>query len=157
MNATNYVKDQRRPSSRLSTVMCRGTPCTVYVTSDILQVHSLLMIEIVHFSCFFNFYSFLIDNFIGNPTLYFRFIYKCHVSSFACILGMVRYIGAMIRKRLGLQHVSDVAVEHVFGVLKTNGVGQGAGRACYIYPVVSLMSHACRSNLEIVGTPGSQG
>ena len=130
---------------------------TVNVTSDILQVHSLLMIEIVHFSCFFNFYSFLMSNFIRNPTLYFRFIYKCHVSSFACILGMVRYIGAMIRKRLGLQHVSDVEVEHVFGVLKTNGVGQGAGRACYIYPVVSLMSHACRSNLEIVGTPGTQG
>ncbi|XP_023320372.1 histone-lysine N-methyltransferase ASHR1 isoform X2 [Eurytemora carolleeae] len=70
--------------------------------------------------------------------------------------GMVKYIGALIRKRLGLQHVSDAEVEHVFGVLKTNGVGQGAGRACYIYPIVSLMSHACRSNLEIVGTPGTQ-
>ena len=26
MNAANYFKDQKRPSSRLSTVMFRGTP-----------------------------------------------------------------------------------------------------------------------------------
>jgi len=26
MNAANYFKDQRRPSSRLSTLMFRGTP-----------------------------------------------------------------------------------------------------------------------------------
>ena len=27
MNTTNYFKDQRRPSSRLATIMFRGTPC----------------------------------------------------------------------------------------------------------------------------------
>ena len=72
-------------------------------------------------------------------------------------LGLVKYFGALIRKRLGLPQVSDAEVEHVFGVLKTNGVGQGSGRACFIYPTVSLMSHSCRANLEIVGSPSSQG
>ena len=27
-NAANYFKDQRRPSSRLATVMVLGTPCS---------------------------------------------------------------------------------------------------------------------------------
>ena len=50
----------------------------------------------------------------------------------------------------------DQDVAHAFGVLKTNGIGQGGGTVCHLYPTISLLSHACSSNLEIVGHPDRQ-
>ena len=39
INATNYFKDQRRPSIRRDTVMFRGTPCTsCFVGHPVLHV-----------------------------------------------------------------------------------------------------------------------
>ena len=61
-----------------------------------------------------------------------------------------------LRKRLGQDWVSDSDVEHVYGVLKTNGVGHVTGpgtRAVFLYPHVSLMSHSCVSNTEISSHP----
>ena len=52
--------------------------------------------------------------------------------------------------------MSDTDVEHVYGVLKTNGVGHVTGpgtRAVFLYPHVSLMSHSCVSNTEISSHP----
>lgn len=70
--------------------------------------------------------------------------------------NFIKYIGAFIRKRLGQDWVSDSDVEHVYGVLKTNGVGHLTGpgtRAVFLYPHVSLMSHSCVSNTEISSHP----
>ena len=61
-----------------------------------------------------------------------------------------------LRKRLGQDWVSDSDEEHVYGVLKTNGVGHVTGpgtRAVFLYPHVSLMSHSCVSNTEISSHP----
>jgi len=64
-------------------------------------------------------------------------------------------MGALFRKRLGLSWVSDQDVQHAFGVLKTNGVGSG-GVSCHVFPVVSLLSHSCQPNLQLLGSPSSQ-
>ena len=44
------------------------------------------------------------------------------------VRNLLKYITAFIRTRLGLGWVSSGEVQHVFGVLKTNGVG--GGKAC---------------------------
>ncbi len=65
-----------------------------------------------------------------------------------------------LRKRLGQDWVTDSDVEHVYGVLKTNGVGHVTGpgtRAVFLYPHVSLMSHSCVSNTEISSHPDRWG
>ena len=70
-----------------------------------------------------------------------------------------RYITAVIRARLRLDWVTGGDVEHEYGVLKTNGVGQvgpGGARACYLYPQVSLMSHSCLPNTLITASPAKQ-
>jgi len=41
MNAVNIVKDQRRPSSRLATVMFRGTPSTNVLKFGDLNIETL--------------------------------------------------------------------------------------------------------------------
>eukprot|EP00092_Neocalanus_flemingeri_P040963 GFUD01044602.1.p1 GENE.GFUD01044602.1~~GFUD01044602.1.p1 ORF type:complete len:401 (+),score=116.22 GFUD01044602.1:73-1203(+) len=70
---------------------------------------------------------------------------------------MVKYVGAFCRDKLGLGWAKAEDVQHAYGVLKTNAVGHvnpGGSRQCYLYPDVSLMSHSCAANMEIVGTPG---
>ena len=71
------------------------------------------------------------------------------------VVNLIKYIGAFIRKRLQLTWVTDQDVQHVFGVFKTNGVGHVSAnsRVCFLYPNVSLMSHSCLSNTEIVSSP----
>ena len=71
------------------------------------------------------------------------------------VVNLIRYIGAFIRKRLQQSWVTDQDVQHVFGVFKTNGVGHVSAntRVCFLYPNVSLMSHSCVSNTEIVSSP----
>ena len=70
---------------------------------------------------------------------------------------MVYYVGTFCRDKLELGWVKDTDVQHAYGVLKTNAVGcvnPGGSRQCYLYPHVSLMSHSCASNLEIVAKHG---
>ena len=69
-------------------------------------------------------------------------------------MRVCRYITAVIRSRLGLTWVTGGDVEHTYGVLKTNGVGQvcQGARACYLYPEVSLMSHSCLPNTRMVSS-----
>ena len=72
------------------------------------------------------------------------------------VCDMVKYIAAFCRKKLGLDCVKDEDVQHAFGVLKTNGVGhinKNGSKMCFLYPTVSLMSHSCAANLEIVDSP----
>ena len=74
------------------------------------------------------------------------------------MLAMCKYYENAARKRLKQDWVTDSEVEHVYGVLHTNGVGhvsQGA-RVCFLYPHVSLMSHSCVSNTEIVSAPAAR-
>lgn len=61
-----------------------------------------------------------------------------------------------MRKRLKLDWVTDTELQHVFGVFKTNGVGhvEARARACFLFADVSLMSHSCVSNCELVSRPG---
>ena len=52
--------------------------------------------------------------------------------------------------------VRDEDVQHAFGVLKTNGVGhinKNGAKVCFLYPLVSLMSHSCAANLDIADSP----
>ena len=60
-----------------------------------------------------------------NKEVYRTKFLQPFLSFYICYSGIVKYIGALARKRLGLVWVSDRDVQHVFGVLKTNGVGQG--------------------------------
>merc|ERR1719397_1208689 len=53
--------------------------------------------------------------------------------------------------KLGLHWVKDCDVQRAVGLLKTNGVG--SAKAVYVYPTVSLMSHSCVANLEVVNPP----
>jgi len=69
---------------------------------------------------------------------------------------MVKYMAAFCRKKFGLTWVTDQDVQHAFGVLKTNGVGHTSpdgSKVCFLYPQVSLLSHSCAANLEIVDRP----
>ena len=70
---------------------------------------------------------------------------------------MLLYVGSFCRDKLGLGWVKDKDVQHAYGVLKTNAVGRvnpGGSRQCYLYPHVSLMSHSCASNMQMVDKPG---
>eukprot|EP00091_Calanus_sinicus_P023663 TRINITY_DN8107_c0_g1_i1.p1 TRINITY_DN8107_c0_g1~~TRINITY_DN8107_c0_g1_i1.p1 ORF type:complete len:368 (+),score=83.03 TRINITY_DN8107_c0_g1_i1:164-1105(+) len=72
------------------------------------------------------------------------------------VSDMVKYMAAFCRKKLCLDWVTDEDVQHAFGVLKTNGVGHinpNGSKVCFLYPTVSLMSHSCAANLEIVDSP----
>lgn len=72
------------------------------------------------------------------------------------VSDMVKYMAAFCRKKLCLDWVRDEDVQHAFGVLKTNGVGHinpNGSKVCFLYPTVSLMSHSCAANLEIVDSP----
>lgn len=72
------------------------------------------------------------------------------------VSDMVKYMAAFCRKKLSLDWVKDEDVQHAFGVLKTNGVGHinpNGSKVCFLYPTVSLMSHSCAANLEIVDSP----
>ena len=71
---------------------------------------------------------------------------------------LFRYIGAVLRKRLKLDWITDADLQHVFGVFKTNGVGhvEAGARVCFLFPHVSLMSHSCLSNLDLVSRPGAR-
>ena len=68
------------------------------------------------------------------------------------VCDMVKYIAAFCRKKLGLDWVKNEDVQHAFGVLKTNGVGHGS-RKCFLYPNLSLISHSCMANLDMVDRP----
>ena len=68
------------------------------------------------------------------------------------VIEMVRFMGAFCRNKLGLDWVTDKDVQHAFGVLKTNGVGHGS-RKCFLYPNLSLISHSCMANLDMVDRP----
>ena len=72
------------------------------------------------------------------------------------VSDMVKYMAAFCRKKLCMDWVKDEDVQHAFGVLKTNGVGhinKNGAKVCYLYPTVSLMSHSCAANLDIVDSP----
>ena len=70
---------------------------------------------------------------------------------------MVKYVAAFCRHKLGLEWVMKENVCHAYGVIKTNAVGwinPGGSRQCYLYPQVSLLSHSCAPNMEILEKPG---
>ena len=61
----------------------------------------------------------------------------------------------LLHDQFGLRWVTRDNVRHCFGVLKTNAIrlgDEGEGQA--VYPNVSLISHSCVSNLELLGDPG---
>eukprot|EP00092_Neocalanus_flemingeri_P101393 GFUD01129638.1.p1 GENE.GFUD01129638.1~~GFUD01129638.1.p1 ORF type:complete len:354 (-),score=103.67 GFUD01129638.1:184-1155(-) len=68
------------------------------------------------------------------------------------VVEMVRFMGAFCRNKLGMDWVTDTDVRHAFGVLKTNGVGHGS-KKCFLYPNLSLISHSCTANLDMVDRP----
>ena len=61
----------------------------------------------------------------------------------------------LLHDQFGLAWVTRDDVRHCFGVLKTNAIRLGdEGEAQAVYPNVSLISHSCVSNLELLGDPG---
>ena len=70
------------------------------------------------------------------------------------VVGTVNFMGAFCRTKLGMEWVTDEDVQHAFGVLKTNGVGQGSHK-CFLYPNLSLISHSCAANLDMVDRPAN--
>ena len=70
------------------------------------------------------------------------------------VVGTVNFMGAFCRTKLGMEWVTDKDVQHAFGVLKTNGVGQGSHK-CFLYPNLSLISHSCAANLDMVDRPAN--
>jgi len=74
------------------------------------------------------------------------------------VAELVKFMAAFCRKKLSMDWVRDEDVQHAFGVLKTNGVGhinKNGSKVCFLYPTVSLMSHSCAANLEIVDSPAT--
>jgi len=72
------------------------------------------------------------------------------------VADLVKYMAAFCRKKLSMDWVKDEDVQHAFGVLKTNGVGhtnKNGSKVCFLYPTVSLLSHSCAANLQIVDSP----
>jgi len=84
-----------------------------------------------------------------------------HWSERACdrrVSELVKFMAAFCRKKLSMSWVKDEDVQHAFGVLKTNGVGhinKNGSKVCFLYPTVSLLSHSCAANLEIVDSPAT--
>ena len=71
---------------------------------------------------------------------------------------MFQMIVQFFLEELNLDFVSKEEIEHIIGVLLTNGFENDhegvQGRA--IYPNLSLASHACRANLRHAVSPGFQ-
>ena len=65
------------------------------------------------------------------------------------VVETVSFMGSFCRSKLSMSWVTDQDVQHAFGVLKTNGVGQGS-KKCFLYPHLSLISHSCVANLDMV-------
>ena len=59
------------------------------------------------------------------------------------------------RSKLGLPWVTEEQVRHCYGVLKTNSMRVGLGEAQVVFPNLSIASHSCVSNLELVGEVGA--
>ena len=59
-----------------------------------------------------------------------------------------------LQHHLGLSWVLEQDVQHCFGVLKTNAMGVSDQGGQALYPLASIMSHSCVSNLDVIGEPG---
>ena len=58
------------------------------------------------------------------------------------------------REKCGLSWVTLPDVQHAFGLINTNCVGLEMIKGMVFYPLMSLISHSCCSNLEPVDNPG---
>ena len=68
------------------------------------------------------------------------------------VVQMVHFITAFAKDKLDMSWVKEEDVQHAFGVLKTNGVGHGS-KKCFLFPNLSLISHSCVANLDMVSLP----
>ena len=59
-----------------------------------------------------------------------------------------------LKEKLGLGWVDDRSVARAYGVMKTNAMGLKDQGGQALFPIASLMSHNCVSNLEVVGEVG---
>ena len=59
-----------------------------------------------------------------------------------------------LKEKLGLDWVDERSVARAYGVMKTNAMGLKDQGGQALFPIASLMSHNCVSNLEVVGEPG---
>ena len=66
----------------------------------------------------------------------------------------LKRISVFLTDVLSLDFCGEPAVRHAFGALRTNCVGFGRASASALYPVVALMSHSCRPNLEAMPQAG---
>ena len=64
-------------------------------------------------------------------------------------------LAGFYRSRLGLAWVTEEQVRHCYGVLKTNSMRVGLGEGQVVFPTLSIASHSCVSNLELVGEVGA--
>jgi len=67
----------------------------------------------------------------------------------------IHNITVFIQDRLGLVWVQEQDIQHCYGVLKTNSIAVKAGGQA-VFPVASLLSHSCVSNLEPLGDTGDR-
>jgi len=63
-------------------------------------------------------------------------------------------VTSFLKGKLGLRWVDERSVARAYGVMKTNAMGFKDQGGQALYPIASLMSHNCVSNLEVVGEPG---
>ena len=65
----------------------------------------------------------------------------------------IRRMCLFFQKKCQLDWVTLKDVQHSFGVLKTNSVSLISQEGRALYPLVSIISHSCSSNLEPVSNP----
>ena len=72
----------------------------------------------------------------------------------ASLVEELNQVTRFLKEKLGLGWVDERSVARAYGVMKTNAMGfkEQGGQA--LFPIASLMSHNCVSNLEVVGEPG---
>ena len=59
-----------------------------------------------------------------------------------------------LKEKLGLDWVDERSVARAYGVMKTNAMGVKDQGGQALFPIASLISHNCVSNLEVVGEVG---
>ena len=72
----------------------------------------------------------------------------------ASLVEELSQVTNFLKEKMNLDWVDERSVARAYGVMKTNAMGLKDEGGQALFPIASLMSHSCVSNLEPVDEPG---